>query len=93
MNRFEEFKVLYDRSADTLYILKRQEPATKGIEEPFGLVWRYGRDGGLIGVTILDFEDYWHDRHSELAQKLSQRFDIPVSQTRAFLDHVMDRHL
>ena len=87
MSNLKEFKVTYDQRADVLYISKRSEVSTKGIEDRYGLVWRY-KDGELISATIVDFLDYWHDKHELLARELSKKFDIPQNQAETVLNHV-----
>ena len=49
MSDFKSFHATYDRDSHVLYISARRESAARGIEDPVGIVWRYGRDGELIG--------------------------------------------
>jgi uncharacterized protein YuzE len=88
MNSLKEFRVVYDQHADVLYISTRKAPSTKGIEDRYGVVWRYGGDGELIGATIVDFKDYWSDKHELLARELSRKFEIPQKQAETVLSHV-----
>ncbi len=88
MSNLKEFKVSYDQRADVLYITKRNGLSTKGIEDRYGVVWRYNGDGDLISATIIDFIDYWHDKHELLARELSKKFDIPHQQVETVLNHV-----
>ncbi len=88
MSRIKEFRVVYDSKADVLYISTRSERSTKGIEDRYGVVWRYIGDGELVGATVVDFKDYWGDKHQLLARELSQKFEIPQQQAETVLDHV-----
>lgn len=74
MTETQALRVTYDRSADVLYVSARQEPATKGVQDRRGIVWRYDRTGALIGATILDYHELWGLRRSELTKELSKRF-------------------
>ena len=91
MSDSKSFNVTYDRDSDVLYISARRDSAVHGIEDPVGIVWRYGRDGELIGVTIIDYGELWYPRREELAGRLSQGFHIPVGQIDAILNHATDR--
>ncbi len=84
----KEFKVAYDQIADVLYISTRRDVSTRGVEDSYGVVWRYDSEGELIGATIVDFDDYWHDKHELLAKELSKRFDIPQRQALTVLEHI-----
>jgi uncharacterized protein YuzE len=55
----DSFTVTYDRNSDVLYISTPGAPAHRGIEDNYGMVWRYDRNGELVGVTIIDFCDQW----------------------------------
>lgn len=88
MADLKEFKVAYDQSADVLYISTRRDRSTRGVEDSYGVVWRYNGEGELIGATIVDFYDYWHDKHALLARELSKKFHIPRQQAETVLDHV-----
>jgi len=46
--------VTFDPENDVLYVAYSDQPATKGIEGPAGVIRRYDGDD-LIGVTVLDF--------------------------------------
>jgi uncharacterized protein YuzE len=91
MSDFKSFNVTYDRDSDVLYISARREPAARSIEDPIGVVWRYDRNGDLIGATLVDYGEMWYTRRAELAERLSRGFDIPVGQINAILNHAMDK--
>jgi uncharacterized protein YuzE len=91
VSEFKSFNVTYDRDSDVLYISSRREAAARGIEDPIGIVWRYDRDGELIGCTIIDYSKLWYTKRSELSGRLSDGFHIPVGQINAILSHAMDR--
>lgn len=86
----KSFNVIYDSGSDVLYISIRNEAATRGIEDASGIVWRYASDGELIGATVLDFQDIWSERQTDLARELSRHFDIPQHRAEIVLDHAMD---
>lgn len=88
MSNDASFNVQYDSRADVLYIARRIEPAAKGIEDRYGIVWRYDGAGELLSATIMDFHDRWQDREVELAGRLSDRFGITARQMMVVLDHV-----
>lgn len=87
MSSVSSFSVVYDADSDVLYISKRRQPAVRGVEDRNGIVWRYDRDGELIGATVVDFYDRWFEQQPLLAAELSRRFDIPTPQARVVLDH------
>ncbi|SHE69110.1 Protein of unknown function [Kaistia soli DSM 19436] len=91
MNDISTFIVRYDRTNDVLYIATKSAPAARGVQDAWGILWRYAGDGDLIGATIMDFDELWGDRTAELAAKLASSFDIPEPQTEITLDHILDR--
>jgi uncharacterized protein YuzE len=74
MSNLRPFNVVYDRESDVLYISTRREPAARGIEDKNGIVWRYDRQGELIGATVLDFHDHWFNQGPLLAGEISRHF-------------------
>lgn len=93
MSNISSFNVVYDSDSDVLYVVRRQEAATRGIEDRHGIVWRYGSDGALIGATIMDFYDRWFEDQDTLAKALSNRFDVPAPQAQVVLDHAFSQHV
>lgn len=87
MSNLRKFSVAYDRDADVLYISTQRTHAARGVEDSYGVVWRYDGSGDLIGATIIDYYDYWHDKHDLLAREISRRFDIPERQAHVVLEH------
>lgn len=45
-------KIVYDAGSDVLYVCIRSEVAASAHEDADGVVWRYGADGQVIGITI-----------------------------------------
>ena len=90
MKNVSEFRVLYDRDSDVLYISTRQEPATRGVEDKNGIVWRYDSHGELIGATVVDYYDYWSTKRDELTRAISEKFDIPPQIAETVLQHAKD---
>jgi len=80
----------YDRMADTLYVSARRigKPAVAKEEDEPGIYWRYDSAGDLVGVTILDFEDFWRPKITELVAVLAQRFRIPYDDASRLLKQV-----
>jgi hypothetical protein len=76
------FNVSYDSDVDVLYIAKRIEPAVRGTEDGWGIVWRFALDGEAIGATVTDFHDAWDRRRSVLANELSRHFNISDVQAK-----------
>jgi hypothetical protein len=83
------FNVLYDKKGDVLYISTVDAPAARGVRDR-GLLWRYAGTGELIGVTILDYRDFWYDRRKELAQEIARKFDMPAEATQRVLEHAVE---
>ena len=76
----QSFEVDYDRASDVLYITQMRSVSTKGVEDRNGIVWRYDVNGALIGATLTDFFDRWHEDRSNLAIELAERFQISAPQ-------------
>jgi uncharacterized protein YuzE len=93
MPKSVSFNVAYDARADVLYITVRREAAGKGVEDQHGIVWRYGRDGDLIGATVVDFVDIWGSRGDALAAELASHFDIPEAQALNVIEHALGDRL
>lgn len=90
MSNINSFNVTYDPDGDVLYISKRKAPAARGVEDKFGIVWRYDSGGELIGATIVDFYDRWFRDKDALAVRLSREFHITPPQARVVLDHALE---
>ena len=88
-NRISAFDVIYDAFSDVLYISRKSENATRGMEDRSGIVWRYNSDGVLVGATIIDFQELWAGRSDDLAAKISEKFDVPVPQAESVVNHVL----
>ena len=95
MARTTSFTVTYDSDGDVLYVSKRKTAAARGVEDQYGFVWRYDRDGELIGVTVTDFRNFWHDQKNVLAHEISTHFAITSKHANVVLDQAMidqERH-
>ena len=77
--------VTYDETTDVLYLSARREPAVRGVEDERGLVWRYGLDGAVIGVTVADFREIWAPGPAELIAVIADRFAISPHQAAGAL--------
>ncbi len=84
------FNVTYDADSDVLYISTRRVAAARGIEDEYGIVWRYDRHGELIGATVVDFYDHWFNRRPLLAGEISRRFHVPPPQAMVVLEHALE---
>lgn len=80
------FNVSYDRRTDVLYISTRSADGIDARLDRNGIVWRYDATGQLVGATIMDFHDRWHDQQNVLAGKLAKRFHLPEPQAHIVLD-------
>ena len=68
----------YDRRADVMYLFTDRNGVAHAQETPEGIVWRYlDADDVLVGATIIDFEEIWSTRFSELVGRLADRFHVP----------------
>jgi hypothetical protein len=90
MAKSTSFNVAYDAASDVLYITARREPAARASEDQFGIVWRYGPAGDLLGATVMDFRDLWAQHPEDLAAKLATRFDIPTAQALNVVEHALE---
>jgi uncharacterized protein YuzE len=90
MTNMASFNVTYDRNSDVLYISTPDVPAYRGIEDDYGMVWRYDRNGTLIGVTIIDFYEHWVSERNQIAHEFSKRSGIPERQAEVVFDHVIE---
>jgi uncharacterized protein YuzE len=90
MTNMDSFRVTYDRNSDVLYISTPGVPASRGIEDNYGMVWRYDRSGELIGVTIIDFYDQWTSHRNQIADEFSKRSGIPERQAEVVFDRVIE---
>jgi uncharacterized protein YuzE len=90
MPNIHSFNVTYDPRGDVLYISARKIAASRGVEDKFGIVWRYGPDGELIGATIVDFFDLWSDKGEVLAGELARHFGIPEPQALNVVEHALE---
>lgn len=88
MNKVGRFFVSYDRDSDVLYVNLLREAAVKGIADDRGIVWRYSEDGSIIGMTLLDFRDFWKSHKPLLADKMSREFRIPFEEASSVIDSV-----
>ena len=88
MNKVGRFFVSYDHDSDVLYVNLRREVAAKGIEDVGGIVWRYAEDGSILGMTLLDFRDFWRSHKPSLADKMSRQFGISFEQATNVIDSV-----
>lgn len=70
------YSTVYDMDGDVLYLSKGHEAADHAIEDSDGTVWRYGSDGKLVGVTVLD----WSYAPSEQRADIADAFGIPVDE-------------
>jgi uncharacterized protein YuzE len=81
----------YDPDADVLYLTLRREAATRGVEDERGMVWRYGSDGVLVGVTVIDFRDIWLPQKAALADEISRHSSISFGQASEAIESAV-RH-
>jgi uncharacterized protein YuzE len=89
MTHLKSFNVTYDREADVLYISTPDQPAVRGVEDFDGILWRYDGQGKIIGVTVMDFDHHWHETLVLLANRLSEKLEIPSRQVFTVLNHAI----
>jgi uncharacterized protein YuzE len=90
MTKVSLFDVAYDRGADVLYISTTKLPASSGIEDSCGIIWRYGAEGKLIGATIMDFHETWSERSPMLATEIARQFEIAQHQAQDLVDQALE---
>ena len=90
MINMPSFNVTYDRDSDVLYISARKVAAHRGVEDAQGIVWRYDREGELIGITVVDFYDRWYGHRPELARKISEGFHVPERVATTVINHAIE---
>jgi len=77
MNKAPQIKVSYDDIADVLYLTSARIVHTKNREDEAGLVLRYDLETHKpVGVTIVDYKEYWIPRKQHLVERLSTFFGI-----------------
>ncbi len=76
MDSSDDFKGSYDAVSDVLYLQHPGGVAVRGVEDDVGLVWRYGVDGLLLGLTVVDFQGLWSEHASLIASRISKNFDV-----------------
>lgn len=86
------FNVTYDKRADVLYLNSKVGGGADSRLDKLGILWMYDDDGDLVGATILNFYDRWFSNPTDLAEKLSKRFHLPVPQTNTVLDKAFSLH-
>jgi hypothetical protein len=90
MNNIKEFRVLYDKDADVLYIRAPAQFAERAVEDDSGLVWRYSIDGAPLGCVVQDFTGYCYPkRQRRLASEISVHLDLPEHQVEKILSHAI----
>ena len=88
MTNLKEFRVLYNKDSDVLYIRAPSQPAEHGLEDEFGIVWRYSSDGRPLGCIVQDFAEYWYPRRAaHLAATISRHLELPENQVEKILAH------
>ncbi len=86
MSDSRSLSYVYDSGADVLYLHSRQSVAVRGVEDSAGLVWRYGHDGTVIGMTAVDFRDGWLDKKAQLVDEISSHFSVSIEQATDAVD-------
>ncbi len=81
----ENFEFDYDAEGDVLYISVSHDVAVRGVEDDLGIVWRFGSEGRLVGLTVLDAHDRWMAEDSALKRRILERVPITPEQAHAML--------
>ena len=87
MTKIGPFNVAYDQHADILYLNVGHGIAARGSEDENGIVWRYSQDGAVIGMTLMDFRDFWLARKSALVDEISRGFHVSFREASAAIDN------
>ena len=76
----------YDQITDVLYVYLEARVPSRAEEDDDGLIWTYRLDNGTpLGVTIVDYNDFWRSRRARLVSRMSEVFHFPAT--------VVDREL
>lgn len=82
-----DLQTSYDRRADVLYVTTSRNGPAHAREDDDGIIWRYlDTDDTLVGVTIMDFAEYWKPHLSDLVDRVSIQFHVPRSHATAVLE-------
>ena len=77
MNK-HNLKVTYDRASDVLYLTTRPGAPARSKHGRMGLVLRYDpATSEPIGVTVVDFAEYWRHRIDELVDEIVAHLQTP----------------
>lgn len=79
METNKHIKTSYDDIADVMYLTSEHIVHTKNKEDEAGLVLRYDlKTHKLIGVTIIDYKEYWLPKRKHLVRRISNYFNVSV---------------
>ena len=74
----EHLTATYDRRADVLYITTRPGAPARSKHGHYGLVLRYDLESGEpIGVTVVDFAEFWRHRTEQLIDEIAAHLQAP----------------
>lgn len=82
----DDFRLSYDRCADTLYVSTKADGGSDARIDRFGVVWRYDRSGALVGATVMDFRERWPAERAGLTQRFAKRFALPQEDAEVVLE-------
>ena len=86
MQHRSPFQVTYDRKGDVLYLSAEHSAGVEARLGRNGMVWRYDRDGALVGVTVMDFRERWPADRETLTARIAKRLAMPTRQASAMLE-------
>ncbi|MCY4196638.1 MAG: DUF2283 domain-containing protein [Rhodobacteraceae bacterium] len=76
----------YDEEGDVLYLTIQSGVPGIAEESLPGVLWRYSPNTkALVGITILEFSDYWMEQLDELIQELDNRLHIGKRKAKLWL--------
>lgn len=79
----------YDRRADVLYVSTERNGPAVASEGEHGIIWRYlVADGTLVGLTVMDFGEYWRRHLPSLIQQMAAQFHVPPAVAKDTLERV-----
>lgn len=79
----------YDDIADVMHLTWTPIVQTKNTEDEAGLLLRYDfKTHKFVGVTIMDYKEYWFSKRTHLVRRLSSYFNISLEDADSIIQPV-----
>lgn len=89
MKNKAHIRMSYDDVADVMYLASAPIVHTKNTEEEAGLVLRFDlKTHKPIGVTIIDYKEYWLPKQEYLVKRLSNFFNISTEDANSIIHKI-----